>query len=197
MNKHQSQLPIRINLSSPLTLISLFGVAAFAVGCSTLDLTETTPISAKSANSATQPPPKPKYVRPKVADNGAPFPTQSGYVNKYPVRFTDGYSTVTVDNSKNNSDVFVKLFSLNSKPEQPIRVFFIRAHDTFTAETVRAGNYDLRYRDLDSGALSRTQTLNLEEVQTATGTQFSRLRLTLYKVANGKMKTYPISEQEF
>lgn|GEM_PF-5584716 len=52
---------------------------------------------------------------------------KSGYIKNYPVRFSDGYSSITVDNSQNDSDVFVKLFSLDSKPEQPIRVFFIRA----------------------------------------------------------------------
>lgn len=100
---------------------------------------------------------KPKYVRPKVADNGVPFPMKSGYIKNYPVRFSDGYSSITVDNSQNDSDVFVKLFSLDSTPEQPIRVFFIRAYESFTAKSVRAGNYDVRYRDLDSGSLVRTR----------------------------------------
>jgi hypothetical protein len=137
------------------------------------------------------------YVRPLVADNGSPWPASSDYISGYPQEFTDGYSTVTVDNSQNDSDVFVKLFSLDTSPATPIRVFFIRARETFTVENVRAGNYDIRYRVLDSGALSRTDLFNLEEFQTVEGARFSKVTLTLYRVSGGNMQTHAISEAEF
>lgn len=108
-----------------------------------------------------------------------------------------GYSSITVDNSQNNSDVFVKLFSLDTTPSKAARVFFIRAHDTFTVKNIRSGNYDVRYRDLTSDLLSRTEQFHLKEVRTKRGVQFSRLRLTLYKVLDGNMQTQPISEGEF
>lgn len=57
--------------------------------------------------------PKPGYVRPRLADNGTPFPRSSGYIDGYPLNFSDGYSSVTIDNSQNGSDVFIKLFSLD------------------------------------------------------------------------------------
>lgn len=42
----------------------------------------------------------PQYVRPSSADNGVPFPVASDYISGYQQQFTDGYSSVTVDNSQ-------------------------------------------------------------------------------------------------
>jgi hypothetical protein len=139
-----------------------------------------------------------KYIRPKTADNGSPFPKKSGYIKGYPIQFKAGYSTLTVNNSKNSSDVFVKLYALDAMPPQPVRVFFIRKGDKFTADNIKSGNYDIRYRDLNYGGLSRTDTFNIAEPMTFEGaTRYKRMVLTLYKVTGGNMKTYPLSEQEF
>jgi hypothetical protein len=138
-----------------------------------------------------------KYIRPTTADNGAPFPKVSSYIEGYGVQLTDGYSSVIVDNLQNNSDVFVKLFTLDVIDPYPVRVFFIRAGETFKIENVKAGNYDVRYRDLDSGKLSRTEPFSLEEIEYSQGIEFSEITLTLYKVFDGNMQTYTISENEF
>jgi hypothetical protein len=144
-----------------------------------------------------KPAPKPKPVQGPTDDRGTPFPTKSGYLKGYPALSVGGYSSVTVDNSQNSSDVFVKLFTLDTTPPKAASVFFIRAHDKFTVTDVQPGNYDIRYRDLTSGGLSRTEQFNLKEVRTARGVEFSRLRLTLYKVFDGNMQIQPISENEF
>jgi hypothetical protein len=140
---------------------------------------------------------KPQYKRPRTADNGSPFPKNSGYIKGYPIKLKDGYSQVTVDNSQNSSDVFVKLYALESNPPQSIRVFFIRNGDKFTAKNIKAGNYNVRYQDLNYGGRSRTDSFNLKQLKTLEGITSSDLKLTLYKVANGNMKIHPISEQEF
>ncbi|MBF2073100.1 MAG: J domain-containing protein [Synechococcales cyanobacterium C42_A2020_086] len=180
----------------------LIAVAALFVGSAAYAPTETN--QASSTVSPTQVPdtsspprPKPEYVRPTTADNGVPFPSASSYIDGYPIQRTDGYSNVIVDNSQNDSDVFVKLFILDTNPPAPVRVFFIRAREKFKVENIKAGNYDVRYRDLDSGALARTDPFNLREVQTLRGIKFSEVTLTLYKVYGGNMRTYPISENEF
>ena len=59
------------------------------------------------------------------------------------------------------------------------------------------GRYDVRYRDLDTGGLSKTEEFILEEKKTYSGTSYSNLTLTLYKVANGNMTTEAIDESEF
>lgn len=140
---------------------------------------------------------KPKPVQGPTDDHGVPFPAKSGYLKGYKPLRIGGYSSVTVDNSQNDSNVFVKLFTLDTKPPKAASVFFIRAHDSFTVEDIQPGNYDVRYRDLSSRGLSRTERFNLKEVRTAGGVQFSRLTMTLYKVQNGNMQTETISEAEF
>jgi hypothetical protein len=174
----------------------LLAISALVVSCnSDHPITEA---SNQIASHTANPSPKPRYIRPTNADNGAPFPTESGYIDNYPVQFDDGYSTITVDNSQNGSDVYVKLSSVDTQPKTLVRVFFIRAGDQFTAKKVRAGNYDVRYRDLNSGAVSRVEkSFNLKEVRTERGVQFSQLRLTLYKVPNGNTHLETISENEF
>lgn len=60
-----------------------------------------------------------------------------------------------------------------------------------------AGRYDVRYRDLTTGGLSKTEEFILEERATYSGTSYSTLSMTLYKVANGNMTTESIDESEF
>jgi len=140
---------------------------------------------------------KQSYVRPATAPNGKPWPTSASYLSGYQRHHTNGLSKVTVDNSQNDSDVFVKLVSTDGAKAYPVRTFYIPGHGTFTLNKVSAGNYDIRYRDLESGSLSRSEPFQLEENRTETGTQFSNLKMTLYKVKNGNMQTYGLAEEEF
>ena len=138
----------------------------------------------------------PTYSRPFLADSGHPFPSISGYIAGYPRQLQDGYSSITIDNSRSDSDVFVKLFSLGTR-SLPVQVFFIRAHDIFTIESMRAGQYDIRYRNLNSGLLLRTDPFELHELIDQTGVTYSDFRLSLYTVNGGNMQVHQISEQEF
>lgn len=181
----------------------LIAVTALLVGSVAYVPTKTNQVSPVTSpiqpntSSPTPPQPEPEYVRPTTADNGVPFPSTSSYIDGYPIQATDGYSNVIVDNLQNNSDVFVKLFTLDTNPPTPVRVFFIRAKEKFTIEDIKAGKYDVRYRDLDSGALARTDPFDLRELETLEGIEFSEFTLTLYKVYGGNMQTHSISENEF
>jgi hypothetical protein len=140
---------------------------------------------------------QPEYVKPSEAPNGQLWPASADYVEGYEQLHTDGLSTVTVDNSQNDSDVFVKLFSLDNTEAYPVRQFYIPAFGSFTLNTITAGSYDIRYRDLGNGGLSRSEAFNLKEVKTYVGVQFSNITMTLYKVQSGNMQTYGLSEAEF
>jgi hypothetical protein len=132
-----------------------------------------------------------------AAPNGQPWPVSAGYVKGYQRLHMAGLSTVTVDNSQNDSDVFAKLVSLNSAQAYPVRQFYIPAFGSFTLNKVTAGSYDIRYRDIKNGGLSRSEAFSLTETETYGGTQFSHITMTLYKVQNGNMQTYGLSEAEF
>lgn len=113
----------------------------------------------------------------------------AGYVKGYQRLHADGLSTVTVDNSRNDSDVFVKLVSLDGAQAYPVRQFYIPASSSFTLKKVTAGNYDIHYRDLNNGGLSHSEPFKLEEIAAYNGTQFSNITMTWYKVQNGNMQT--------
>jgi hypothetical protein len=160
--------------------------------------TSTAAIAASpSAKPSKAPPQKPAYVRPKTAPNGRAWPTKAGYLTGEPQTNLSGHSEITIDNGQNSSDVFVKLVSLTGAVARPARQVFIPAHSSFTIKQLTGGNFDVRYRDLNSGALSRSQPVNLTEVTTALGTDYSVVNLTLFKVRNGNMATYDLSEDEF
>jgi len=138
-----------------------------------------------------------KSAPPSVAPNGQAWPNSASYVRGYEKLNMDGLSTVTVDNSQNNSAVFVKLISLDGSTAYPVRQFYIPAFGGFILRDVSKGNYDIRYRDLSNGGLSRSETFNVEEIETSEGKQFSNITMTLYKMQNGNFKTYPIPESDF
>lgn len=137
------------------------------------------------------------YTRPTRAPNGSPWPTKAAYIDGYAKLYAKGYSKVTVDNSENDSDVFVKLNSLDGSAKRPIRHIFIPAHQRFTMNKVNPGRYDVRYKDLDSGGMQKSEAFDLVETPIEDGIQYSDISLTLFKVRNGNMETFVISEQEF
>jgi curved DNA-binding protein CbpA len=137
------------------------------------------------------------YVRSENAPNGQPWPTIANYIPGYRVLHTNGLSNVTVDNRQNNSEVFVKLVSIGGPNAYPVRQFYIPARSSFTVRTLRPGSYDVRHRDLNFGQLTRSAAFELNQTETQDGTQYSNITLTLFKVQNGNMQSFGLSEQEF
>jgi hypothetical protein len=140
---------------------------------------------------------RPAYVRPAAAPNGAPWPLTDGYAAGYGVYAGGGLSSLTVDNTQNDSDVFVKLTSNDVGVPTPVRHFFIKRGSQFRAENIQAGRYDIRYRDLNSGGLSRSDPFELTQTPTYNGIEFSNMTITLYKVRNGNMQTHSLEESDF
>lgn len=137
------------------------------------------------------------YRRPETAPNGAPWPAVAGYVSDYPHSNTSGISKVTIDNSANDADVFVKLVERTVLANITARVFFISAGERFTLNRVSPGQYDIRYKDLNTGALARTDPFEVQELETYQGTRYSDITLTLHKVMGGHMQIHELSDGEF
>jgi hypothetical protein len=140
---------------------------------------------------------KPSYVRPKTAPNGASWPKVAGYVSGFKQLSKGGYSRVTIDNTGNDSDVFVKLVDIGGPEAFPVRVFFIPKGGKFSVPEIKVGSYDIRYRNLDTGGIAKSEPFQVEESRTYNGVQYTDMTMTLYKVRNGNMKTYSIPESEF
>lgn len=137
------------------------------------------------------------YVRPKAAPNGRAWPTKAAYLAGEPQTHATGHSELTIDNGRNSSDVQLKLVALEGNLARPARQIFVPAHSQFTIKNLTTGTYDVRYRDLSSGGLSRSEAMHLTETTTQGGIQYSSFTLTLYKVSNGNAKTYSLAEDEF
>jgi hypothetical protein len=115
----------------------------------------------------------------------------------YPKRFTEGRSTLTVDNSQNDSDVFAKLFTDDGTSRVLARAFFIPAGGTFTVESLERGRYDLRYRFLDSGTIVKSHPMEFKEISIGDATKVTTMNVTLSKVAGGGLRVQPIPPDEF
>ena len=154
----------------------------------------TPPTPANSAKCSAGPAlPRKDYI----ADAIGSTPARVGYIESEMRLDAGGLSTVTVDNSRNDADVLVKLVSLQRVPAYPIRVFFIPAGGQFKVEDISPGRYDVRYLERWSGAMAKSDPFVLSETERHDGTEYSQLTLTLYKVANGNMRTHRINESEF
>jgi hypothetical protein len=146
---------------------------------------------------ATEAPRAAPYARPPAAPNGKPWPSHSGYVEGYPVANDEGLSELVIDNTQNEVDMFGKLVALDGSRSVVVRTFVVTAHASFTLRKLSTGSYDLRYRNLGSGNLQRSQLFEMEDVKTPHGMQHSTVRLPLYKAQNGNMQTFALSESEF
>jgi len=137
------------------------------------------------------------YARPAAAPNGEPWPSSSDYVGGYRQRNTNGLSQVVLDNSKNSTDAFVKIVSVGETAPRVVRSIFLQASDRFTVNNLRAGNYDIRYQNLDTGLLMRSEVFALEESAIASGTRYSTVTLTLRSRPDETMNTFSLAPEEF
>ena len=131
-----------------------------------------------------------------VKDHAA-LSVQTGGIRGCKKRQRGGRSTMTVDNSANDTAVLVKLYPNGVPNAAAVRVFTLRAKDSWTEIDIRSGIYELRYEDLATKVFTKTDPLTLSERQVEGGVKFSRLKVTLYKVQNGNMNTQSIAKQEF
>lgn len=122
--------------------------------------------------------------------------SRTGYLNGIKQLATGGLSTFKVDNTKGGGDAVVRLYRDGKKPAA--RSMFVKNGENFTAETMVPGAYRLRYRYIGSvDTFEAEETFTLSETATENGTRFSRVTVTLYKVANGNMTVKKVDASEF
>lgn len=154
---------------------------------------------ASRAPSVAWVPASPSGVRlPIVADpNGRAWPLASGYVSGLRQDFTDGLATVTIDNRGNPAPVFLKLVSLDHDPAQAIRHVHISAMDAFRIASIRPGRYELRFQNLVTGELSRSEPFELRQYEGRYSTRFSEVEITLSRFPGATLGAYPLAPEQF
>ena len=141
--------------------------------------------------------PKNIYVRPQLSPNGSVWPQFPSYIDGYAIAANQGLSDVTIDNTGNDADVYLKLVKLFPNKHIPVRHFFIPASKKFTLSNVSPGQYDIRYKDLSNGIIQKTEIFSIEEKRDYQGVSYSDLTIGIYKIYNGNMQTYSITNDEF
>ena len=106
-------------------------------------------------------------------------------------------SQVVIDNTQNRSDAYVKVVSVGDSEPRVVRNVFIQASDRFTVANLRAGTYEVRYQNLDSGRLLRSEVFALEESAIASGSRYSTVTLTLRTRADEAMNTFDLPKEQF
>ena len=143
-------------------------------------------------------PARPVYQRPTVAPSGYAWPVSAGYVDGFPLLNQSGRSTFTIDNSRGNGDVFVKLHSVAGRNAgENVRHLFIPFGSRFTARNLTTGWYEVRYRTLTDGSLHVSEAFEAKETVVDDSMFFSNLTLTLYTVPGGNTKTKTLAEADF
>lgn len=129
--------------------------------------------------------------------NGKPWPATASYLPGFARKAGGGLSKVTIDNSAGDADVYLKLCSAGYEKCNGLRHVFIPQGNRFTMTGLAAGEYDIRYRDLRSGELARSEPMSLQQIDEADGVRFSVVTLTLYTVRGGNTNFRSLSEDEF
>ena len=121
------------------------------------------------------------------------------YVAGEPVTNDNGYGSITIDNSRNDCPVYVRIWSLSGNAH-PVRCFTIAKGGQFSAEHITPGRYDVRYKflyeDKEAQSGSKSEAFNMVETQETNGIRYSKMSLTLYRVRNGNTTTSTIPASE-
>lgn len=179
------------------TIVALAGTLGLALVGGAVWLMESESASAPAQRTAASPPSNTadavavsggkstrqvEYVRPERAPGGEAWPVDSGYLEGFKLLFNDGQSTVTLDNSANPSDVYAKLYAHREARPFAVRWVFVKGKGAFVLGELRPGRYEVRYRDLDNGVVTRSEPFELREGSIAEGTRVTAARVPLQKV---------------
>jgi len=133
-----------------------------------------------------------KPVQPEAVDKD--YRAKSGSLG--PQSATGGLSSFTVDNSQGDQDVVVRLYRDGKLPA--VRSFIVKKGGTYMSEKIRAGNYVMRHRRIGSDTTYEAdEVFRLAETPVEGGTRFSRMRVTIYKVNDGNLRTKEVPPDQF
>lgn len=129
--------------------------------------------------------------------SGKPWPSAASYLRGLPQRATGGLSKLTIDNTDGGSNVYVKLCRASSTQCDGLRHVYIPRGSSFSINGIAPGTYDVRYRDLNSGRIAKSEPMSLRQIEEEGGTKYSVVRLTLYAVTDGNTTFAPLTEEQF
>ncbi len=107
-----------------------------------------------------------------------------------------GRSSFTIDNSRGGGDALVRLYQEGGR--SAVRSVFVKNGERFKLQGLAAGRYVMRYRYMGSTkTYEADQVFDLQEIEEADGVRFSNVRVTLYQVQDGNMRTKEVPAGQF
>ncbi len=91
-----------------------------------------------------------------AAPNGAQWPSESGYLDGFPLGNQGADMRIALDNSANPSPVLVKVYDLERRSN--VRHVYVLANQSVTVDNLAAGRYQVRYQNVAVGG-SRAECL--------------------------------------
>ena len=84
-----------------------------------------------------------------IAPNGEAWPTESGYVDGFPIGNQGTETQISIDNTQNGSPVLVKVYDMDRRSN--VRHVYVLANDSLIIDRLSAGKYEVRYQNIDVG----------------------------------------------
>jgi hypothetical protein len=120
----------------------------------------------------------------------------TGYIYGAPQTAKGGMSTFSIDNKQGSSDAIGRLYKNGAKPA--VRSMYVKAGETFKAQSLTAGSYMFRYRFIGSEVTYEAdRKIDLTESRTDTGTRFSNVTVTLVKEIGGNLPVKQVPAEDF
>ncbi|MBR1645808.1 MAG: hypothetical protein IJ685_03425 [Selenomonadaceae bacterium] len=185
-----------------LVILVILGFAAFNYN----EAHDTSPNKNRPAQNVSESVKKPEPVasrptekpKPKHIERIAKIGVMTGYDYDQPILNDDGLCEFTIDNTRNDMPVYVRIWDVDT--HLPVRAFTIDKGDKFTARNLSPGTYEVRYKELYENDVppygSKSEPTTLEQHETYSGTSYSIVELTLYKVHNGNTTTTRIDADD-
>ena len=138
-----------------------------------------------------------------MAQNNPPEKTKdseeqdkTGYIKGQPQKATGGMSNFTVDNLQGSSDAVARVYLDGMKPA--VRSMYVKKGEKFLAQSLKPGTYVFRYRFIGSDdTFESDKSFVLTETKTETGTRYSTVTVTLFKVRAGNMTSRKVDPSTF
>ena len=98
------------------------------------------------------------YNRPSTAPSGFPWPTTAAYIQGFEILNVGGLSSITIDNSRKEHDVFVRVVVHTVQGNFPVRQFYIPAFGSFTGPCCTIPKQDSSLSGADFAQLTCCRT---------------------------------------
>ena len=107
-----------------------------------------------------------------------------------------GMSSFTVDNQQGSFDAVARIYLDGIKPA--VRSMYVKKGEKFSAQSLKPGTYVFRYRFVGSDdTFESDKSFVLTETKTETGTRYSTVMVTLFKVRSGNMTSRKVDPSSF